>query len=325
MRKGSLVNAFAEVAHSVVSLIGDEAFDALEAPVACSPTGRDDRPLDAIVSVETRALVPALEDEGVPVVALVHEFSGYTKPTGILQSLYERATEIIFPADIVRRSSEIDYPFLRLLRSHVLPQGPSEVPRSSMRTDDSTRTEAERDITSQLRPEEARNDLVVVGMGTVDWRKGIDLFIATATAILAREPQAPVRFVWVGHGYRVSDALDVSSYLSEQVRRSRLGNRFQFMDAVEDVESIYKEADVLFLSSRLDPLPNVGIDAALRGIPVVCFAEASGMAEILSLNAETGELVVPHLDVGAAATLIGSLAADNNKLRRLGDAVREFG
>ncbi len=179
-----------EVAHSVVSLIGDEAFDALEVPWLARRLATIYRPLYAIAnSVETRALVPALEDEGVPVVALVHEFSGYTKPTGILQSLYERATEIIFPADIVRRSSEIDYPFLRLLRSHVLPQGPSEVPRSSMRTDDSTRTEAERDITSQLRPEEARNDLVVVGMGTVDWRKGIDLFIATATAILAREPQ----------------------------------------------------------------------------------------------------------------------------------------
>jgi hypothetical protein len=162
-------------------------------------------------------------------------------------------------------------------------------------------------------------------MGFVDWRKGVDLFIATATAVLAREQQAPVRFIWIGQGYRVVDAIDVSCYLSEQVTRSHLGDRFEFMDAVDDLESIYKEADVLFLSSRLDPLPNVSIDAVLRGIPVVCFAEASGMAEILASNGETRELVVPHLDVGAAAALIGSLAADGDKLRRIGAAVRELG
>ena len=92
--------------------------------------------------------------------------------------------------------------------------------------------------------------------------------------------------------------MELSSFLSEQISRSGLGDRFNLMDAIDDVESIYQEADLLFLSSRLDPLPNVSIDAALRGIPVVCFAEASGMAEILASNGETRELVVPHLDVG---------------------------
>jgi Glycosyl transferases group 1/Nucleotidyl transferase len=133
-----------------------------------------------------------------------------------------------------------------------------------------------------------------------------------------------VRFIWVGDGYGSPLAEEVSSYLSEQIRRSSLGDRFDLMDAVDDIESIYKETDVLFLSSRLDPLPNVSIDAVLRGIPVVCFAQASGMAEILISYDGTRELVVPHLDVGAAAALIGSLAADGKKLSRLGEAVREF-
>jgi ubiquinone/menaquinone biosynthesis C-methylase UbiE/glycosyltransferase involved in cell wall biosynthesis len=326
LREGPLQNAFAEIAAAVVGPLGNDIFDPLELLKLARRLAENYRPAYVIAnSVETRALVPALEDEGIPVVTLVHEFSGYTKPAGILQSVYERAAEIVFPAEIVRHSSEIDYPFLRLRRTHVLPQGPSEVPRSNMPTDDSKQTEVECRIRSQLRPEGSANDLVVVGMGFVDWRKGVDLFIATATAVLAREVEAPVRFVWIGHGYRVADTLDVSVYLSEQVARSHLGNRFGFMDAVEDVESIYKEADVLFLSSRLDPLPNVAIDSVLRGIPVICFAEASGMAEILASNAETGELVVPHLDVGAAAALIGSLAADSDKLRRIGDAVRELG
>jgi ubiquinone/menaquinone biosynthesis C-methylase UbiE/glycosyltransferase involved in cell wall biosynthesis len=323
MREGSVAEAFAEVASAVVGPAGNEIFDPIESSKLARRLAEIYRPLYVIAnSVETRTFVPALTEKGIPVIALVHEFSSYTKPAGTLQLLYERAAEIIFPADIVRRSSEIDYPILRLRRTRVLPQGPSEVPRYRVPTSDPRQAAAERMIRNRLRPDGAGDDLLVVGMGFVDWRKGVDLFIAAATAVFAREPKAPVRFIWIGHGYRVVDAIDVSCYLAEQVARSGLGNRFEFMEAVEEVESIYKEADILFLSSRLDPLPNVSIDAALRGIPIVCFADASGMADILAANDETRELVVPHLDVGASAALIGSLATDRDKLKRFSEAVR---
>jgi 2-polyprenyl-3-methyl-5-hydroxy-6-metoxy-1,4-benzoquinol methylase/glycosyltransferase involved in cell wall biosynthesis len=326
MREGPLEEAFAEIAAAVVCAAGNEILDAVEGPRLARRLAEIYRPLYVIAnSVETRALVPALTDKGVPVVALVHEFSCYTKPAGTLRLLYERAAEIVFPAEIVRRSSEADYPFLKLRHTHVFPQGPSQVPCSRVLASDPQPAEAERTIKRMLRPEGAMEDLVVVGMGYVDWRKGIDLFIAAATAVLARELAVAVRFAWIGHGFRVADTfVDVSSYLSEQITRSGLGDRFKFMDAVVEVEDIYEEADILFLSSRLDPLPNVSIDAVLRGIPVVCFAEASGVAEILASNDETRELVVPHLDVGAAAALIATLAGDRGKLRQLGDAVREL-
>jgi 2-polyprenyl-3-methyl-5-hydroxy-6-metoxy-1,4-benzoquinol methylase/glycosyltransferase involved in cell wall biosynthesis len=326
LREGPLEIAFAEVAAAVVGPISNDLFEPIELMRLARRLAKIYRPIYVIAnSTETRALVPALADEGVPAIALVHEFSASVKPAGSLQLIYERAQEVVFPADIVRRSSEIDYPFLKLRHTHILPQGPSVVPRSSAPVDDPKRIELEGAIRSRLRPEGAADHLVVVGMGSVAWRKGVDLFIATATAVLAREPQPHVRFIWVGDGYGSPLAEEVSSYLSEQIRRSSLGDRFDLMDAVDDIESIYKETDVLFLSSRLDPLPNVSIDAVLRGIPVVCFAEASGMAEILISYDGTRELVVPHLDVGAAATLLSSFDTDRNKLRRLGNAVRVLG
>lgn len=325
MQGGPLEQAFSEIASAVVGPTGNDINNQVEASRLAHRLVQIYQPLYVIAnSVATRSLVPSLADEGISVLALAHEFSSYMGPAGSLRLLYERAAEIVFPADIVRRASEADYPSLRLRRTHVLPQGPSEVPRSPLPTSDPKRAEAEGRIRRKLRPEGADDDLVVVGMGPIEWRKGVDLFIATATAILARKPKAPVRFTWIGGGYLSPIALEVSSFVSEQITRSGLGDRFQLMDPVEDVESIYQEADVLFLSSRLDPLPNVSIDATLRGIPVVCFAEASGMAEILASNDETRELVVPHLDVGAAAELIGSLAADSEKLKRLGDAVCEL-
>ena len=322
MRAGQLEKSFTEAAHGVVGPLGGEILDPPEVSELGRRLAEIYRPIYVIAnSVETRALVPALTEQNIPAIVLAHEFSGYTKPAGCLHQLFDRAAEIVFPADIVRRASEADYRFLSLRSTHVLAQGPSFVPRSQAPIEVSRRMEVERTIRSRLRPEGARDDLVVVGMGFVDWRKGVDLFIAAAKAILSLEPESPVRFIWVGDGYRDTNAVDVSCYLSEQVTRSCLGSRFMFMDAVEDVESIYQEADVLFLSSRLDPLPNVSIDATLRGIPVVCFAEASGIAEILASHQETRELVLAHLDVGAAAALIGSLAADRSRLRRLGAAV----
>jgi glycosyltransferase involved in cell wall biosynthesis len=322
MREGRLEKAFGEVAQAVVGPVGNHIADPVEASSLARRLMETYRPLYAIAnSAETRFLVPGLIKEAVPVVALVHEFSSRL-PAGSLQALYENATEIVFPANIVRSASEIDYPFLRLRQTHVLPQGHSEVPRSHGVTDDLRRAEEDRIIGSRLRPDGADGDIVVVGIGYVEWRKGIDLFIAAATAVLACQTNPPVRFVWVGDGYHSPAAMEVSSYLSEQIARSGLGGRFNLVGGVDNVECIYKNADILFLSSRLDPLPNVAIDAALHGIPVVCFAGASGIAEILASSDETRELVVPHLDVAAAATLLCSLAADRNKIRRFGDAVR---
>ncbi|WP_447361547.1 rhamnan synthesis F family protein [Burkholderia vietnamiensis] len=325
MRGGALEEPFAEVADAVVGPPIADVFNPADGRRFGHRLADTYKPLYVIAnSVETRSLVPGLAEYGVPVVALVHEFSGYTKPIGSLQRLYEQAAEIVFPADIVKRSSENDYPALRLRHAHVLPQGPSEVPKSNMSKSSVPLPRKTCSVKEKLRPEEAKNSLLVVGMGFVDWRKGVDLFVSALTALASRAPTVDVRFVWVGHGFKVSDRLDIASYLAEQVERSGIGDRFAFLDAVENVEDIYAEADVLFLSSRLDPLPNVSIDAALRGIPIVCFADASGMAEILMSDEATQELVVAHLDAGAAAIAIGKLATDRNRLKQLGTAVQKL-
>jgi len=325
LRPGALEESFAKIVDAIVGPPKFEVTNHADGFRFGSRLAVEYNPLYVIAnSVETRSLVPGLAANGVPVVALVHEFSGYTKPRGSLQRLYEQAAEVVFPADIVKRSSEADYPLLKLRHVHVLPQGPSEVPKSDRTKLAKPSQEKPGSVREKLRPRGAEDTLLVVGMGFVDWRKGVDLFVGALTALVGRQPDASVRFVWIGHGFKVSDTLDIASYLAEQVERSGIGERFAFLDAVENIEDIYAEADVLFLSSRLDPLPNVSIDAALRGIPVVCFADASGMAEILVSNAVTKELVVPHLDAGAAGAAIGKLAADRDRLAQLGTAVQEL-
>src|SRR5690606_15035174 len=71
-------------------------------------------------------------------------------------------------------------------------------------------------------------------------------------------------------------------------------------------------------SSRLDPLPNVTIDAALASIPTVAFAGASGFAEWMGQTPGLARLVAPHLDAAAAADILVRLAQDGSERARLG-------
>src|SRR6185295_3191444 len=174
------------------------------------------------------------------------------------------------------------------------------------------------------RKKDREHTLVVFGCGTVQIRKGVDLFLSCAAAVATIAPKRPVRFVWIGAGYQPEGDPSYSCYLADQIERAGLGQTVSIIDAIADVEPAYALADVFFLSSRLDPLPNVAIDAALRGIPVVCFDDATGMAELLATDDQTRQCVVPYLDVNAAARVVARLA-DNEQARvEIGEATRRL-
>jgi glycosyltransferase involved in cell wall biosynthesis len=154
-------------------------------------------------------------------------------------------------------------------------------------------------------------DFLVVGLGSVDLRKGVDLFLATAVCLRRIAPKVRYHFVWIGHDFQPDGQFQI--LLREQVSRSGLGESFQIFEAMDELEAVYDRADALFISSRLDPLPNVAIDASLRGLPVICFQKSTGMAEFLEGDDQTAFLAVPHLDIAAAAEVITSLSRDKQK------------
>ncbi|MGO9427736.1 rhamnan synthesis F family protein, partial [Rhodoblastus sp.] len=116
-----------------------------------------------------------------------------------------------------------------------------------------------------------------------------------------------------------------STYLREQINRSDLQDAVVFLEPVADIEPAYRAADVFLMSSRLDPQPNVGIDAVTLGLPTVCFAGACGTGEVLATDPETRSLVVPHLDVEAAAREICRLVKDTELRKSIGRAVERVG
>ena len=173
-----------------------------------------------------------------------------------------------------------------------------------------------------MRPPGWEDAFVVLGCGTVYPRKGVDLFVATAAAIAARKLARRVRFVWIGQ--RLPPEFDHGYFakLVKQIRRAGVDDSVAIVEQVTDLEPAYALADAFFLSSRLDPLPNVAIDSLLRGLPIVCFENCSGIADILIRDPVTRRGVVRELDAQAAADLIAALATDEADHREIAAASR---
>jgi glycosyltransferase involved in cell wall biosynthesis len=271
-------------------------------------------------SIESRLFIPPLTNSFVPVVSLIHEFASYTRPKGAMGEGLDWSTQIVFSTDITANSAKSEHPPLINRTIHVLPQGRCEVPRSAVKV-----SSDDADVLRKVfRPQGYEDALVVLGAGFVHIRKGVDLFLSCAAAVRALNPKRPVRFIWIGQGYDAENDSTYSSYLAEQIARSGLKGKIAIIDPIDNLEPAYAMADVFFLSSRLDPLPNVTIDAAFHGLPVVCFENASGMAALLAVQQTLGSCVVPHLDVQAAASVIADFANNETMRRRIGDATRDF-
>jgi glycosyltransferase involved in cell wall biosynthesis len=319
LRGGDLIDSFREISAEVICLPDGDAFaddvrDILK-------TILRDRPVRYAI-VNSIARVDILSSFGsafLPTVTLIHEFASYSRPLKAMREALGWVTEPVFSTKVTAESFCKDHPAVRLRRIHILPQGHCQLVAAP--DEDALRIERRR-IQAAMHPPGAENAMVVLGCGTVHLRKGVDLFLATAAAVRRLAGDRQIRFVWIGHGYDPEKEMHYSVYIAEQLARSGLSDHVALIDQVTDLEPAYAMADLLFLASRLDPLPNVAIDAAMRGLPIVCFEGASGIAEILQHDAVTAESVVPHLNTEVAARRIIELMEDDGLRKRTGDAAR---
>ncbi len=137
-------------------------------------------------------------------------------------------------------------------------------------------------------------------------------------------PKKKFRFVWIGEGLDKEPDAKYSLYLADQIQRSGLNDVAIILKAVSDMEGAYLESDVLFLSSRLDPLPLVSLEAIHLAKPVVCFESATGIAEYLAQDPVAAFGIVPFLDVEAAARRIFRLIEDSELRLQIGQASKKL-
>ena len=156
------------------------------------------------------------------------------------------------------------------------------------------------------------NAFIVGGCGTVEWRKGTDLFVQTAGIVRqGGSSNRPIHFVWVGgptHGREFEQLLHDCKLLG-------IDGMMHFVGPQARAITYLSSFNVFFLSSREDPFPLACLEAAATGVPILCFAGAGGMPEFVESGAG---MIVPYLDLRAAAERILELAGSPELQARMG-------
>jgi glycosyltransferase involved in cell wall biosynthesis len=272
-------------------------------------------------SIESRAVLPALAVRFVPAVSLVHEFAAYTRPRDAFTGAVFWSSDVVFSANVTLQSALHETPELDGGSFHVLPQGRCLVPLEQF-TDEQLAQEGER-LRRLIRPTGSAGRVVVLGAGSVQLRKGVELFIEIADRVVSAPGGRNCRFFWFGGGYDPDYDAGYSAYLADQIQRAGLEEHVIFGGETPAIETVYEEADLFLLSSRLDPLPNVAIDALAYGVPVLCFDRATGIADFLKAKGLGDHSVVRYLDTAEMTDKILALAGSERLRHEVGERGRD--
>lgn len=161
-------------------------------------------------------------------------------------------------------------------------------------------------------PEKA---FIVGSSGTTDWRKGADLIVHIAKKVFS-STDFPVHFIWIGGD---DSGLEYQK-LYYDLEKLNLQDRIHFLGVKENFLEYMAVADVFMLSSREEPVGIVGLEAAVLGIPVLCFDQAGGFPEFVDNDCG---FIIPYLDLDAMAEHIVLLMNDRLLLKKLGNNAAE--
>ncbi|WP_337175535.1 glycosyltransferase [Paludisphaera sp.] len=256
----------------------------------------------------------ALGREGVPVLSWIHElptFIGILGGAEAIDRIKAASRRAIVPADVVRDAL--------VTRFNADPEKVRTVRYGlEAKTLDASRDEARERVREELNlPADA---LIVLGCGTIDQRKGADLFVQAARRFHADPRAAAIAdrtwFVWFGHVVEPN----FRQWLWHDVESAGLGERVLFAGTCPDMTPNLLAADVFALTSREDPCPFANLEAMEAALPVVAFAGSGGAPEVLG----GGGVVVPYLDVDAMAETIRELLLDAETRDRMGGRGRSI-
>lgn len=252
-----------------------------------------------------------LSEVDIPVLSLVHEYADYG--SSLVLGCLDLAEKVIFPSNdllenAVKALREQKKVFPKLEKFLIMHQGKCNPPLYKHDLNEKNNTTKFQEILSEIETYKADGSMIVLGCGSVEMRKGVDYFIQIAQ-LCKKKTKQPIKFIWIGHGYQPDQDFQYSLWLKLQVERSNLSQNVFFFDAVDNLDPFFALADALILSSRLDPFPNVAIDAVISRVPVVAFEKGTGFAEFIETHPIVGK-TVPYLDFDDASNAILSISEE---------------
>jgi len=275
-------------------------------------------------SIESRVALFDLNARGIPNVCLVHEFASYILPKSEFEAALLLAGETIFPAAIVRQNAQDVFPQFQDRDFPVIPQGLCLLPAEIGDDEHDREVETIAQVRARMGVDTLRPDtIVIIAVAAFGFRKGPDLFVQCAARMMRSNPELDCHFVWVGTGYHPESDGQHSAFVADQILREKLSDKIRFAGEIKNMGAVYEAADILLLTSRLDPLPCVAIEAIYADIPIVCFDQTTGIADFFSDNDLADECVAGYLDVEDMAAKATALARSEERRQSVSNTARK--
>ncbi|MBC6413267.1 MAG: glycosyltransferase family 4 protein [Hyphomonadaceae bacterium] len=247
------------------------------------------------------------------VLSLFHEFAFYVLPHGHSSRALILSDHAIFPAAIVRDS------FRQELRefhpASDIPQGISTIRPQGFNKSGPKHDVMSRDAFNKMFGVDSDKVKVVLGAGQINTRKGLDLFVQTARKVIDQSDAYDWRFIWVGGKFDVKKDPEHALYLDYFLRVHTIGDFVFFVPHQDSMDIFFTCADVFFLSSRLDPYPNVVLDAIESETPALVFRDATGFGPIIQ-DYEGVIYAVGYGDVEEAARALVNIIENPKSLAK---------
>ena len=264
---------------------------------------------DLIISntIANGDILPILKTLNTPIKTYVHELEmgiqQYTKPE-YFRNVKAISSSFIACADSVKENlinnHEVDTTLIKVVPS-LLPESVLGYQKDKIR-DEKLKTQL--DFPS--------NAFVVGGMGTVDLRKGVDIFLQVANKL---KFNSDIFFLWVGGQENEIE------YKNFQIDKNRLGlKNIIFQPSVENPLDYMSIFDVFFVSSREDPYPLVVLEAAMLAKPIICFDKAGGAKDFVEDDCGA---VVEYLNIENVVENILKIKENMALAKQMGDAGRK--
>ena len=281
-----------------------------------------DKPKYAIVnSIVSAKSIQPLRQNGIPVMTLVHEFSAYIRPINLMEMVGMWSNALVFSSELTKQDILENSPVIRNCKTLVIPQGKC----GSISNKGKNHLESEIFNEAENYIKNLKNEtILILGAGQIQPRKGVDLFISVASHILKNNKEHKIEFIWIGDGYDPINDFNISLWLKDQIKRSGLKDKMQIFGSTDNYSDFIKRANIFLVTSRLDPLPNVAIDAIYAKTPTYCFQDACGLADLY--RSETllgGSLIADYCDTNHMANLVNKLIGDKERYNKIADLCAE--
>jgi glycosyltransferase involved in cell wall biosynthesis len=250
---------------------------------------------DLIVSntISNGDILPELASLGCPIVTYCHELEMgirmYTSEQNFANVLKYSTSYIACGASVKEN----------LIKNHKI-QEEKIVILPSLLSDEAYNFKTDYSKIFQVRKELGaanQKTLLIGGMGTIDLRKGVDMFVQLAKSLDFKDFQ----FVWIG------GSKDQAEYKIFEVEIEKMEmKKFILKESVSNPLDYMAAFDVFMLLSREDPYPLVMLEAALLERPIIAFDKSGGAKDFV--ERDCGHLI-EYLNV----------AEIPNKLVKLGD------